>query len=224
MQNHRFGPSRDQQWDADEVWWEFWEVWSIKLLIPWVYESSRLVCVIAFSLVGGDMLPGKSYQHGLVWNQILLSQPLTSLLYDRMWKLAWISAWGQCLPLSREYDVSLHSKTCLSVCVRGLFSAPSWRITAPLSVTGLTPLTFSPIPAFLHPSSRFPLKPTLRHLQSIWRGRVKGSFLSSSAATCRSAHLNSIWSNCSYIWVAGKRHVSDKTLRHRGLLHMGIFL
>lgn len=36
--------------------------------------------------------------------------------YDRMWKLTWISAWGQCLPLSREYDVSLLSlsKTSLS--------------------------------------------------------------------------------------------------------------
>ena len=76
-------------------------------------ESSRPVSVISLSLVGGDMLPGKGYHHGLVWNQILLSQPLTSLLYDRMWKLTWISAWGWCLPLSREYDVSLRTKTSL---------------------------------------------------------------------------------------------------------------
>lgn len=100
----------DQQWDADEVWWDLWEVCSTKLLIA---ESSWPVSVISLSLVGGDMLPGKGYHHGLVWNQILLSQPLTSLLYDIMWKLTWISAWGQCLPLSGEYEVSLRSRTSL---------------------------------------------------------------------------------------------------------------
>ena len=100
----------DRQWDADEVWWDLWEVCSTKLLIA---ESFWPISVISLSLVGGDMLPGKGYHHGLVWNQILLSQPLTSLLYDRMWKLTWISAWGQCLPLSGEYDVSLRSRTSL---------------------------------------------------------------------------------------------------------------
>lgn len=93
--------------NTDEVWWDFWEVCSIKLLISPVCELPWPASVISFSLVGGDMLRGKGNHHGLVWNQILLSQLLTSLLYDRMWKLTWISAWGQCLPLSREYGVSL---------------------------------------------------------------------------------------------------------------------
>lgn len=99
--------------NTDEVWWDFWEVCSIKLLISPVCELPWTASVISFSLVGGDMLRGKGNHHGLVWNQILLSQLLTSLLYDRMWKLTWISAWGQCLPLSREYGVSLFFKTSL---------------------------------------------------------------------------------------------------------------
>lgn len=111
MQTAAMGHQRPS--NTDEVWWDFWEVCSIKLLIPPVCELPWPASVISFSLVGGDMLHGKGNHHGLVWNQILLSQLLTSLLYDRMWKLTWISAWGQCLPLSREYGVSLFFKTSL---------------------------------------------------------------------------------------------------------------
>lgn len=55
-----------------------------QLLIPPLYEIYQPVSGISFSLVGGDMLPGKGYHHGLLWNQLLLSEPLTSVLYDRM--------------------------------------------------------------------------------------------------------------------------------------------
>ena len=48
------------------------------------FELSVPVSVISFSLVGGDMLHGKGYHHGLVGNQILTAPDPPVTLYDRM--------------------------------------------------------------------------------------------------------------------------------------------